>query len=151
MTNTHHAKKMLPCLSSSQAKASKRLRLNSEIYTRRLIATVAPAAARSCFPLALRPAARGRLLVPIGILPGPPLPPLVRLFTLDVVAAVAPDALLVAPENGLCGLGPVLAEGPTLVLVAGGSGSGRGPETVLVRLTGDGSRTGILASGAMVL
>lgn len=62
------------------------------------MAAVAPAAARSCFPLAVRLDALGRLLKPVGMLA---IPVLVRLLVLAAVGAVAPETLLEAPETGL--------------------------------------------------
>lgn len=107
--------------------------MEQDVYALRLMAADAPAAAKSCFPLAVRPAARGKLLM---LLIDPPA--LVRLLILAAVAAVAPEVLREAPETGLWGLMPVRA-----VLLAlfgatvGGSGSGRGAENRFTRFDGD--------------
>ena len=65
------------------------------------MAAVAPAAARSCLPLAVRPAALGRPLVAVPT-PAPRLLlVLVLLALLAVVGAVAPEILLAPPATGL--------------------------------------------------
>lgn len=97
------------------------------------MAADAPAAARSCFPLTTRPAARGKLLM---LLIDPP--PLVRLLILAAVAPVAPEALREGPETGLWGLIPVRIVVTTLLMaVFGGSGSGRGAEDEVTRFDGE--------------
>lgn len=115
------------------------------------MAAVAPAAARSCLALALRPATLGRLLVPTRT---PFVPELVRLVVAAAAEeAVMPEALLEAKVEpaatdliGLLPITPVASRGRRLVPtftpadVAGGSGSGRGVEMVLYRLIGDCSR-----------
>lgn len=108
--------------------------MEQDAYALRLMAADAPAAAKSCLPLAVRPAARGKLLM---LLIDPPA--LVRLLILAAVAAVAPEILREAPETALWGLMPVR----TALLLAlfgaavGGSGSGRGAENRFTRFDGD--------------
>ena len=108
------------------------------------MAAVAPAAARSGLPLADRPATLGNPLVEL-VIAGPAL---VRLFKLAVVAAVATEARLeeaIAKERCFWGLLPFRIEPGAFGLPPGGSGSGRGVDIVLLRLTGEESRIGILA------
>jgi hypothetical protein len=94
------------------------------------MAAVAPAAARSCFPLAVRFDARGRLLSPEEMLA---IPVLVRLLVLAAVGAVAPDTLLELAATGLWGLGPErMLPIALLVIDAGGSGRGRGAEEIVL-------------------
>lgn len=119
-------------------------------HGRRLMAAAAPAEARSCLALTLRPAARGRLLEALAGMPLVPV--LVRLMVEPVAVPLTADTLRVAPDTGLCGLTPDdsrgLIVGPDLMpLPPGGSGRGRGADMVLCRFTGEASRAGIRGTG----
>lgn len=67
-------------------------------YVRRLIAAVAPAAARSCFALTLLPAARGKPLAPCA---SPVVPALVRLVGIEPIGPVVPEVFRTPPETSL--------------------------------------------------
>ncbi|KAG7150201.1 hypothetical protein HYQ46_000860 [Verticillium longisporum] len=114
------------------------------------MAAAAPAEARSCLALTLLPAALGRLLAPVDMLP---VPVLVRLIAATCTAPVAPEVRRTGPDTGLCGLTPVASRarsvGPPLMPSPGGSGSGLGADAVLWRLAGEASRAGIRGAGAV--
>src|SRR5690606_7884831 len=116
-------------------------------HCRLFIASAAPAEARSCLELTLRPAARGRPLMP-------PAPVLVLLAASPVVVDpfVVADVLREeAVANALCGLMPLSRTLAVPLVVMGGSGRGREPpgSVWLPRFTGENSRVGMRAMGVL--